>query len=727
MNFVPDAIASEVVERYSCTSRIEFSATGLREMIVQSTRHQLMWPNIKGKVHSAVRLAHGAARIAFRRNHDADDIDLISVDVFGTILARTSDDDAAWRASSVAIWPVLFRHGIVFSGNIEQLRSQVEAALTADLLKQNQCPEFSHERSFEALLQYLGAGGWAGTEAKALAAIEMEFEARLTRPVAPMAAWIAEQVAAGRRVIAVSDTRYSGEEVAELLRRHKVHGIAKVYSSADRGFNKFSGKLFDVVLQEEKVSPGQILHSGDNLLSDYFPPAQRGLNVRHTPRPAVPPCSSPLPCAPLLPVDNTDDGYRVGYETIGPVLVAFTRLLLLRAQREGVERLAFVARDGSLLLDIAREIVAASPGWKPELSYVQLSRRVTACAAPELTQIAESPVAIDHLLRKTFDLAGEGTLLERVCSLFNLPIELLSAEAERFGLQPSQMKAVGLRALLSDRRTAEAIRDCVVQQQKILLRYLQQEQILSDRTALVDVGWRASIQRAINKLPRPDGSTCPVGYYIGLWDEGRMVQPGGVSEGILCDQRRQQTLLESAALRALFVIESVCRADHGMVIGFEDQGDGTVAPVHIHSGPMRDAERHSWAASRSVREGILAYARWFAGEAACMPPFEKETRRAAQRRLFQLAFFPRPEERALGRALVHTEPTTDNWFAPLIMSSNGGVKGWLSGMRSPWKGGYFQETGGFALAALYCLAEGAFITLPPGSKQKLRSYLLGEK
>jgi hypothetical protein len=164
-----------------------------------------------------------------------------------------------------------------------------------------------------------------------------------------------------------------------------------------------------------------------------------------------------------------------------------------------------------------------------------------------------------------------------------------------------------------------------------------------------------------------------------------------------------------------------------MVIGFEEQADGTVVPVHAQSGPTRDAERHSANVCRGVREGVLAYARWFAAEAACAPPFEKETRRAAQRRLLRLAFFPRPEERALGRSLVHTEPTSDNWFAPLIMSASGGVTGWLKGMRSPWKGGYFRETGGLALAALYCLAEGAFIQLPPGSKHKLRSYLLKEK
>jgi FMN phosphatase YigB (HAD superfamily) len=683
-----------------------------------------MAPHFKKKVQSIVRLAAGAARAAFQRDHQHPE--LISVDVFGTILARKADDNAAWRAASAAVSPVLLKHGIVTARPLEELRAEVEARLSADLLKQDQCPEFSNELSFATLLHHLGGGDWADEEAKELAELEVEYEARATRPITSMVTWIAEQASAGRRIVAITDTRYSAEAVAYLLQRHNVQGIAKIYSSADRGVNKYSGKLFDVVVQEERVDPRKILHCGDNLLADYFPPAQRRIVVRYTPRPASPVCADALPCAPTIAAAHSDELFKTGYETIGPVLVAFTRLLLFRAQRDGVERLAFVARDGALLLDIAKAIAGAIPGWKPDFSYVHLSRRVTACATPELTSLAENPAAIDHVLKETGDLAGEGSLLDRICSLFNLPVDLLSTEAERLGLLPSQLKEKELRVLLSDSHTAEAIQQYVEKQQLLLLRYLQQEQILSDRTALVDVGWRASIQRVIGQLPKPDGMSLPRGYYIGLWDEERMVQPGGVCEGILCDQRRKQTLLESAALRALFVIESVCRADHGMVIGFEDREDGTIAPVHLHSGRMRDAERHSWAASGSVREGILAYARWFAGEAACMPPFEKETRRAAQQRLFQLAFFPRTEERALGRALVHTEPTTDNWFAPLIMSSNGGLKGWLRGLRSPWKGGYFCDTGGVTLAAFYCLIEGAFIRLPPGSKNKLRTYLVGE-
>jgi len=113
---------------------------------------------IESKILSFLRLAEGAARIALLRK--GDHFDLIRVDVFATSLTRRSDDDAAWRAASEAVCPVLFRHDIACDRDIQKLRAQIEARLTAELLAKNQCPGFSHEQSFAMMLKNLGAGDW---------------------------------------------------------------------------------------------------------------------------------------------------------------------------------------------------------------------------------------------------------------------------------------------------------------------------------------------------------------------------------------------------------------------------------------------------------------------------------------------------------------------------------------------------------------------------------------
>lgn len=673
---------------------------------------------------TAFRLAQGATRFVCQKADDNPRI--LSVDIFATILSRSADDDAAWRAGTLSVWQVIHRKGLAIPRHLDliKLRRDVEAKLSAELINAGKDPEFSHHKSFEALLVSIGAGSWAASEATSLAAIELAYEAALTRPVQNVVAWIAEEAAKGRRVIAVSDTRYRAEEIRTLLQRHNVSGISKVYASADYQASKFHGKLFDVVLREEDVEAKGVLHCGDNLLSDCLAAAQRGCHVRKMPRLVQPACVSPLPVAPPAARHHVTDAFAVGYETIGPLLVAFTRLLLERAAQDGVGRLAFVARDGELLLSIAQIIAANRPGWNPTLSYLQLSRRAVACALQAVIRATESPAALDSLLKETSVMIGGSSQLDRVCKLFGLPLEQISAEAACMGMSGAKLTNSELRALFSDPRTAEVVRQCVAWQRQLLLRYLYKEQILSASTALVDVGWRGSTQRALEELSKSEGLCAPRAYYLGLWDEGRMVSPGGIAEGILCDQRRKWTLLESSAWQAAYLLESVCRAGHGMVIGFEEQDGGTVLPLHAKAGSTREAELRSESARQQVREGALEYARWFSGQAACAPPFSNELKLAAQRRLLRLAFFPRPEERALGRLLVHTEPTSDDWFAPLIMSPKGGVKGWLAGVRSPWKGGYFRDTGGLALAALYFLAEDSFVRLPPGSKFKIREILM---
>jgi hypothetical protein len=445
-------------------------------------------------------------------------------------------------------------------------------------------------------------------------------------------------------------------------------------------------------------------------------------------RSAAPPCDSPLPAAPTDARTNEDEAFAFGYQTMGPVLVAFTRLLLDRAIKDGTGQLSFVARDGELLLEVARIMTAKDPVNVLELRYLHLSRRAVACALDDLSRIAAdstaNPEAMNRLLKDAATLRGGATRLGRLSNRFGLPVELLAREAERMGLL--QNSVPNIRRLLTDPDTASAIRRCVEEQRSLLLRYLLQENVLSPSTALVDCGWKGSIQRALAELPMPDGLRPPRAYYLGLWDDGGLVSPTGDAVGLLCDQRRSTSLLEESASVVALLVESVCRADHGMVVGFQAQPDGAVCPIHSETGATRDAERLSAIPRQRVREGVLAYAEWFAGEAACAPPREDAVRRAAQKQLFRLAFFPKAAEQAVGRLFVYTEPTSDEWSQALILPSGKGLSGWLRGARSPWKGGYLRGTGGIPLAAAYCLAERALTWLPPGARLKLRLYLMGE-
>ena len=231
---------------------------------------------------SGCRLAVGGAWLpyALLRGRDVSNWDLITVDVFATLLTRTGDDDAAWREGAVHAVEVARLRGVSRQHDPLALRRAVERRLSHTLSMKGQDPEFTHQHALEQMLREVGAGDWASAEAKDLAAWELEREIIHTRSAMTMATCVKRWADAGKRVVAVSDTRYDARELALMFSRHGIVGISAIYASADHGASKFSGKLFDLVAKLESADPQKILHIGDSMTADWLAAAQRGLAIR---------------------------------------------------------------------------------------------------------------------------------------------------------------------------------------------------------------------------------------------------------------------------------------------------------------------------------------------------------------------------------------------------------------------------------------------------------------
>jgi len=160
-----------------------------------------------------------------------------------------------------------------------------------------------------------------------------------------------------------------------------------------------------------------------------------------------------------------------------------------------------------------------------------------------------------------------------------------------------------------------------------------------------------------------------------------------------------------------------------MVAGFTEDRDGNILPIHIERGGTREAERASERAQKSIQEGIVAYAQWYLKTHPIGSDDEGAVRREAQRVLFDLAFFPNEDQCSIGRQLIHSEPTSDDSALWLITDAKKGLGNWISGLRSPWKGGYLRSNGGRSAAAIYCAAEWLSAHLPLGSKAAMRRLL----
>ncbi len=189
----------------------------------------------------------------------AGDHDLVSTDLFDTVLLRdhTIESDrlaiACRRAARrVQVDPaVLTRlrwscHHVAYRA-VAMERPEGEASLTSVC---------------EVIAAALGRNHEA---ARILRETEVEVDIEHLRPHRPLLDLFDRATRSGRRVIAVSDTYYDGPDLRRILDAVVgEHSFAQVYSSADIGLTKHSGRLFDEVAQREGVPAERIVHVGDN-------------------------------------------------------------------------------------------------------------------------------------------------------------------------------------------------------------------------------------------------------------------------------------------------------------------------------------------------------------------------------------------------------------------------------------------------------------------------------
>ena len=119
-------------------------------------------------------------------------------------------------------------------------------------------------------------------------ALELDIEKQLVLTREPVTQALAHARAAGKRVIAVSDTYFGKAEIEALLDAAGLAGaFDAIHLSSEAGARKDRGDLWVHVLAAEGVAAKDWLHVGDNEVSDMQRAGDRGLGVFHTMNPAT--------------------------------------------------------------------------------------------------------------------------------------------------------------------------------------------------------------------------------------------------------------------------------------------------------------------------------------------------------------------------------------------------------------------------------------------------------
>ena len=479
----------------------------------------------------------------------------------------------------------------------------------------------------------------SGCDEQRLARIRAEEEAVEIASVSPrveVVALLRRAVAAGRRVILISDMFLERPVIETMLARHNIGGWQQLYLSCELGVRKDDGRLYDLMLAEEAVRGDQVLMVGDNERSDLQIPVDRfGGQVLHVLKArdlarCLPDYRGWIKSLQRLDGDvpgralnreltagllvrrhlnkiadfhaaDADllggDAFGTGFNIVGPVVLSFCGWLLEQACQDGIEDLYFLAREGQLIKQVYDAWIAGRPE-APRSHYLQVSRR--AVNVPTL-ETFEDALAI---AREVFHAGPASSFLYERYGL-RLSSERWDDIHRRGIWRPGRPLEVQARDV---RRIEPLLRELfpdmqveAAQEKAALLSYLEQQGLVSaQHAAVVDVGYSGTIQKALNRL----GSGPVDGYYMATSDAIGKGLPASVrARGCFVDEG-EPVSAGSRMLSDSFELEKLLSSDDAQVRKYLFAEDGR---LEREFKSLSAEERQSRAIRTELQRGCMAF------------------------------------------------------------------------------------------------------------------------
>lgn len=198
----------------------------------------------------------------------SDEIKIISFDIFDTLLVRPS-------VKPKDIFYLL--NGVQIGGqniNFAKLRMNAEEALNDSYA------------TIEQIWDSIGENNkvFSNEDIKLLMCKELELEKQMLTVRNDVYEVYKYAVSLGKRIIATSDMYIPSNILKDILTSKGYNNIKEVYVSCEAKKRKDEGKLFEYVIEKEKiVDPSSMVHIGDNFYSDYKIPIEKGITALYYP------------------------------------------------------------------------------------------------------------------------------------------------------------------------------------------------------------------------------------------------------------------------------------------------------------------------------------------------------------------------------------------------------------------------------------------------------------
>ncbi len=442
---------------------------------------------------------------------------------------------------------------------------------------------------------------------------EVAMENSMLVPRGELVDWLKELKGQSKNILVVSDIYLP----ARYLERFVEHAgfldlVDGVISSADTFLAKASGKAFPLLQKKYNLDPARWLHVGDNPVSDGLRPLEFGIKAlvlhdssekrRKSVIRRLVNYSDGRPFwrgralqQLMLPLEyenkERDDLYVEGYSFLGPMIGAFVQYIAERCMNENIGKVFFLSREGWTFKRYWEESIPhLFPGRQlPATEYLYVSRMALAGAS----------CAYQGLTRKNAEIvflpSGNSDFLD-VCRVFSLDPEPFQPHLARFGISATtvlshlhdgylQKNRIHFTEMLDDEEFQAEVRRQTRPANDALMLYLVEIGFFAQQdVALVDIGWRGTIQRFFHEAiaHRDDAPKCHGMLFGATRGIPFPTTPENAIEGVIYDKHRFD-FAASSILYARDLFEEACRAPHPTLNGYRLKDDGEYELIFRHT------------------------------------------------------------------------------------------------------------------------------------------------
>jgi FMN phosphatase YigB (HAD superfamily) len=503
-----------------------------------------------------------------------------SFDVFDTALTRI------WAKPTDLFWELgnhLKHDGLITIS--PEVWSQVRIEAEGRARQGSTTNEVTLQEIYDQLAESLN---WSEIDSKKAMHNEIQLERASLRPVPAIQLKIQALHQENQSLAYLSDMYLPSEAIRGFLKDHQIWEEGDVlHVSNEVGLHKVSGQLFQHHLTQSQLKASQLCHTGDNLYSDIKVPKKLGIQVEPFLETHLNRYEGLIADNQQLPLrfrsllagasrlcrlhcQETDLHRQVIWNTaanvITPVFFGFVHWTLQEAQRQGIRRLYFMARDGQILWKIA-QIICRKWGYDIDCQYFYGSRQ--AFHFPAIQQIGETEQ--EWLFDKPPFFSVRLT-----CDRVNIQPEQIADALTRHGLSAemwdknlTEQEFTALKAAFQDREIIDRIVGLAAIYREKAIGYFQQSGI-GDATsfAIVDSGWTGRSQRSFSQILAianlyPDGGV--PGFYFGL---ERRITPFS-TDRLIPYFLEPDAITEWRSLSSSPILELFLAADHGSTVRYE--------------------------------------------------------------------------------------------------------------------------------------------------------------